>query len=197
MNTASYVSRHTNRRLCHGKHLQCKHWEDSLRSRKSMRRAAPPYATAMRLHHLNPLFMTQIPSRGGRRPKTDPSVNRYVVRFNAEENARFLAMFERSGLESKGAFIKNFIFQKPFKVYTIDENTRVFIDKLSSLNSLFRTLGVSYDNVIKTLRENFTEKKAMSVLYKLEKLTIELIKVNSEIVALAQRFDEQWSLKSR
>ena len=145
-----------------------------------MRRAAPPYATAMRLHHLNPLFMTQITSRGGRRPKTDPSVNRYVVRFNAE-----------------GAFIKNFIFQKPFKVYTIDENTRVFIDKLSSLNSLFRTLGVSYDNVIKTLRENFTEKKAMSALYKLEKLTIELIKVNSEIVALAQRFDEQWSLKSR
>lgn len=73
----------------------------------------------------------------------------------------------------------------------------MFIDKLSSLNSLFRTLGVSYDNVIKTLRENFTEKKAMSALYKLEKLTIELIKVNSGIVALAQRFDEQWSLKSR
>ena len=82
-------------------------------------------------------------------------------------------------------------------VYTLNENTRVFIDKLSSLNSLFRTLGVSYDNVIKTLRENFTEKKAMSALYKLEKLTIELIKVNSGIVALAQRFDEQWSLKSR
>ena len=99
--------------------------------------------------------------------------------------------------ESKGAFIRNFIFQKPFKVYTIDENTRVFIDKLSSFNSLFRTLGVSYDTVVKTLRENFTEKKAMSALYKLEKLTIELVKVNSEIVALAQKFDEQWSLKSR
>lgn len=141
--------------------------------------------------------MTQIPSRGGRRPKTDPSVNRYVVRFNAEENARFLAMFERSGLESKGAFIKNFIFQKPFKVYTIDENTRVFIDKLSSFNSLFRTLGISYDNVVKTLRDNFTEKKAMAALYKLEQLTIDLIRINGEIVDLARKFDEQWSLKSR
>lgn len=141
--------------------------------------------------------MTQITSRGGRRPKTDPSVNRYVVRFNAEENARFLAMFERSGIESKGAFIKNFIFQKPFKVYTIDENTRVFIDKLSSFNSLFRTLGVSYDTLVKTLRENFTEKKALSALYKLEKLTKELISVNSEIVALARKFDEEWSRKSR
>lgn len=141
--------------------------------------------------------MTQIPSRGGRRPKTDPSVNRYVVRFNAEENARFLAMFERSGLESKGAFIKNFIFQKPFKVYTIDENTRVFIDKLSSFNSLFRTLGISYDNVVKILRDNFTEKKAMAALYKLEQLTIDLIRINGEIVDLARKFDEQWSLKSR
>ena len=141
--------------------------------------------------------MTQIPSRGGRRPKIDPSVNRYVVRFNAEENARFLAMFERSGLESKGAFIKNFIFQKPFKVYTIDENTRVFIDKLSSFNSLFRTLGILYDNVVKTLRENFTEKKAMAALYKLEQLTIDLIRINGEIVDLARKFDEQWSLKSR
>lgn len=141
--------------------------------------------------------MTQIPNRGGRRPKTDPSVNRYVVRFNAEENARFLAMFERSGLESKGAFIKNFIFQKPFKVYTIDENTRVFIDKLSSFNSLFRTLGISYDNVVKTLRDNFTEKKAMAALYKLEQLTIDLIRINGEIVDLARKFDEQWSLKSR
>lgn len=141
--------------------------------------------------------MTQIPSRGGRRPKTDPSVNRYVVRFNAEENARFLAMFERSGLESKGAFIKNFIFQKPFKVYTIDENTRVFIDKLSSFNSLFRTLGISYDNVVKALRDNFTEKKAMAALYKLEQLTIDLIRINGEIVDLAHKFDEQWSLKSR
>lgn len=141
--------------------------------------------------------MTQIPSRGGRRPKTDPSVNRYVVRFNAEENARFLTMFERSGLESKGAFIKNFIFQKPFKVYTIDENTRVFIDKLSSFNSLFRTLGISYDNVVKTLRDNFTEKKAMAALYKLEQLTIDLIRINGEIVDLARKFDEQWSLKSR
>ena len=151
--------------------------------------------SAMRHHHLIHISMTQISSRGGRRPKTDPSVNRYVVRFNAEENAKFLAMFDRSGLESRGAFIKNFIFQKPFKVYTIDENTRVFVDKLSSFNSLFRTLGVSYDNVVKTLRENFTEKKAMSALYKLEKLTVELIKVNSEIVALAQKFDGQWSQK--
>ena len=50
---------------------------------------------------------------------------------------------------------------------------------------------------MKTLRENFTEKKAMAVLAKLEAHTIELVKTNREIVALAKMFDERWSLKSQ
>jgi hypothetical protein len=56
---------------------------------------------------------------------------------------------------------------------------------------------VDYDLLVKTLRENFTEKKAMAALYKLEQLTVELVKLNREIVALARKFDEQWSQKYR
>lgn len=36
------------------------------------------------------IFMGKYSTNGGRRPKADLSVNRYAVRFNAEENARFL-----------------------------------------------------------------------------------------------------------
>ena len=50
--------------------------------------------------------------------------------------------------------------------------------------------------MVKTLRENFTEKKAMAALYKLEKITIELVKLNREIVALANKFDERWLQKN-
>ena len=85
---------------------------------------------------------------------------------------------------------------KPFKVFVIDENTRIFIDKLSSLNAHYRTLVVDYDTLVRTLRENFTEKKAMKALYQLEQKTIELVKTNREIVALAKEFDEKWSQKS-
>lgn len=106
-------------------------------------------------------------------------------------------MFDKAQALNKASFIKNLIFGKPFKVFTVDENTRVFIDKLSSLNALYRTLGVDYDFLVKTLRENFTEKKAMAALYKLEQLTVELVKLNREIVALARKFDEQWSQKYR
>ena len=94
------------------------------------------------------------------------------------------------------SFIKNFLFQKPFKVFTIDENTRIFIDKLAGFNSTYRTIGVSYDTLVRTLRENFTEKKALATIVELEKLTIRLVSISQDIVDLAKKFDEQWSKKS-
>ena len=57
--------------------------------------------------------------------------------------------------------------------------------------------GVNYDLVVKELRANFTEKKAMTLLYKLEKATIEMAKITADVRALSLQFDEQWSLKSR
>ncbi len=141
--------------------------------------------------------MSKNSSHGGRRPKVDPSVNRYVVRFNAEENARFLAMYEQSEADNKAAFIKHFLFQKPFKVFYVDENTRIFIDRLSGFNSLYRTIGVSYDNLVATLNQNFTEKKASAALEEIKKLMIRLISVSQDIAALAQKFDEEWLQKSR
>lgn len=132
----------------------------------------------------------------GRKPKLDPTVFRCTVNFNAQEHAKLIAMHERSGVESMAAFIKMQFFGKPFKVFVIDENTRKFIDRLSALNSQYRTLGVSYDTLIKTLRENFTEKKAMTALYRLEQYTKELARINRQIVDLANKFDEQWLLKS-
>ncbi|WP_347283338.1 MobA protein [Bacteroides caecimuris] len=111
----------------------------------------------------------------GRRPKADPSVNRYVVRFNVEENARFLSMFEQSEAVNKAVFIKNFIFQKPFKIFVVNENTRIFINQLSSLNALYRTYGVSYNTLVKTLRENFSEKKGNAAIERLREATMRLV----------------------
>lgn len=140
--------------------------------------------------------MKQSFNQGGRPHKINPSVHRYVVRFDAAENALFLSQFEKSGAINKATFIKSVLLGKPFKVFVIDENTRVFIDKLSSLNSDYRTLVVEYDTLVKTLRENFTEKKAMKALYQLEQKTVALVRTNREIVALAREFDARWSQKS-
>ena len=116
--------------------------------------------------------MKQNFKKAGRHPKIDPTAFRCSVNFSASEQALLLSMHDKSGISSLSAFIKMQIFGKPFKVFVVDENTRIFIDKLSSLNSHYRTVAIDYDLLLKTLRENFTEKKAMAVLAKLEAHTI-------------------------
>ena len=166
--------------------------------RQSWRTISTPAVTFL-WYYAMPLliFMSKKLTNGGRKPKIDPSVNRYVVRFNAEENAKFLAMFEKSKADNKAAFIKHFLFQKPFKVFYIDENTRIFIDRLSGFNSLYRTIGVSYDNLVSAIRQNFSEKRATAEIAELKKLMIRLIGVSQDIADLAKKFDAQWSQKSQ
>ncbi|AEA21864.1 hypothetical protein HMPREF9137_2252 [Prevotella denticola F0289] len=42
------------------------------------------------------------------------------------------------------------------------------------------------------MKSNFTEKKAFSMLTKLEKLTLELAIIGGEIVQLTRKFQEKW-----
>lgn len=140
--------------------------------------------------------MKQNPRNAGRHPKIDTTAFRCSVNFTASEHALFQTLHEKSGVSSLSSFIKMQLFGKPFKVFTVDENTRIFIDRLSGLNARYRNICTDYDLVVKTLRENFNEKKAMKALYQLERHTIELVKLNREIVALAREFDERWLLKS-
>ena len=140
--------------------------------------------------------MKQNPINAGRHPNIDTTALRCSVNFTASEHALFQTLHEKSGVSSLSSFIKMQLFGKPFKVFTVDENTRIFIDRLSGLNARYRNICTDYDLVVKTLRENFNEKKAMKALYQLERHTIELVKLNREIVALATEFDERWLLKS-
>lgn len=142
-------------------------------------------------------IMGKYSNKGGRPPKIEATEFRCSVNFSAAEHAALMSMYEQTGAYSMSSFIKNQIFQKPFKVFYFDENTRVFIDQLAGFNSLYRTFGVSYDNVVKTLYMNFTEKKAVAALAELKKLTMKLVSLNQDIVALAQKFDERWSQKSQ
>ena len=51
----------------------------------------------------------------GRKPKNDPAVHRYSINLNAEENTKFLALFDQSGMNVKAHFITACIFQKTVK----------------------------------------------------------------------------------
>jgi len=137
------------------------------------------------------------PNNAGRHPKLDPIAFRCSVNFNAMEQVQLEAMHQKSGVESMSAFIKLLIFGKPFKVFYVDQNSRIFIDKLSDLNAQYRTIGVAYDQAVKALREHFTEKRANAMVKELVSFTKNLVGVSHKIVELAEKFDSEWLQKYR
>lgn len=126
----------------------------------------------------------------------NPKTHCVMVRFDDEEHARFLTMYERSGEYAKAVFIKARVFGEEFKVIQVDNSYPEYYAKLSDLHAQYRRIGVNYNQVVKELKSRFSEKKAMALLYKLEGITRELVTVSREILALTQKFEEQWSQKS-
>lgn len=131
----------------------------------------------------------------GRIPKKDPATNNYMVRLNSEDNARFLTLFEQSGMRTKAHFIVARIFNKEFKVISINKAAVDYYTRLTSLYSQFRAIGVNYNQVVKALNSNFTEKKALAFLYRLEKQTMELVALNRQIIELTKEFEHKWLQK--
>ncbi len=141
--------------------------------------------------------MTNLFCKGGRPPVANKCSHHVKVSFDDLEWDALTRMMEKADETVRATFIKRLIFGKPFKVLTTDRSLAVYCAKLSEFFAQYRTVGVNYDLVVKELRANFTEKKAMTLLYKLEKATIEMAKITADVRALSLQFDEQWSLKSR
>ena len=133
--------------------------------------------------------------KGGRSPKTNPANFRYSVNFTAVEHAQFLTLFEQSGLQSKARFIAARVFGDEFRVVKIDRSAMEYVTKLTSFYAQFRSVGVNYNQVVKELHSNFSEKKALALLYKLEKVTIELVETGKKIQELSEEFKEKWLQK--
>lgn len=125
----------------------------------------------------------------GRRLKEDPAKFRYTISFNQEEHSRFLALFDQSGMLVKAHFITSCIFEKTIKTIKIDKGTVDFYMRLTSFHSQFRSVGVNYNQIVKLLYKNFSEKKASAYLYKLEKQTIEMVVLCQNIIQLMEEFE--------
>ena len=127
--------------------------------------------------------------KGGRNPKTDPSIHRYVFRLTDQENAKFLSLFEASGLDNKARFITSVLFEKQIKTVKVDIAAMDYYMRLTTLYGQFRAVGVNYNQIVKILYRNFSEKKAAAYLFKLEKQTIELAQLCRDIAQLTTEFE--------
>ena len=131
----------------------------------------------------------------GRKPKSDPAVHRYVVRLNSEENGRFNIQFQKSGLKEHSKFIKAMLFGHEIKVVKIDKATMDYYIRLTEFHKQFQAVGNNYNQVVRAIKTNFGEKRAMSLLYKLEKMTLELMLLNKKVIALTEEYQKKWLQK--
>ena len=83
------------------------------------------------------------PGGAGRKPKADPAVFRYSISFNAIDHARFLALFDQSGMRTKAHFITARIFGEPFKMIKIDKGAVEYYTRLTALYSQYRGIAVN------------------------------------------------------
>lgn len=129
--------------------------------------------------------------RTGRRPKTDPAKIRYTISLNEVEHSRFLELFDQSGLKVKAHFITSCIFEKTIKTVKVDKGTMDFYMRLTSFHSQFRAVGVNYNQIVKLLYTNFSEKKAAAFLYKLEKNTMEMVNIFKKVIQITEEFEQR------
>ena len=64
--------------------------------------------------------------------------------------------------------------------------------RLTNFYHQFQAIGNNYNQTVKALKTNFSEKRALALLYKLEKTTLELIILSKKIIALTKEYEERW-----
>lgn len=128
----------------------------------------------------------------GRRPKADPCRHRYAFNLNDEDNARFLAMYDASGLTCKARFIVSCIFGRPLRVVRIDKAAMDYYIRLTEIHSRYRAVGVNYNQIVRALKTNFGEKRGLQMLYRLEKKTVELVVLTRQVVQLTEEFERKY-----
>lgn len=121
----------------------------------------------------------------GRKPKLNPCTHCIMVRFNDEEYARFMARYKESGVYAKAVFCKSMVFGESFRVIKENEKMRPFSEKLNGYLAQFRTLATVYNQIVKEMHVNFSERRMMALMQRLEKTTKEMTALAKDVISLA------------
>jgi hypothetical protein len=106
-------------------------------------------------------------------------------------------LFQRSGLKEKAKFIRAMLFSREMKVVKIDKATMDYYIRLTNFYNQFQAIGNNYNQTTRAVKNNFGDKRAHQLLYKLEQRTIELVVISKEIIRLTQEFEFQYLNKKQ
>ena len=129
--------------------------------------------------------------KGGRKPKNDRANYRYTVNFTEMENVRFLALLRQSETKGISKFIAAMIFGREMKIVRIDKATVDYYMRLTNFYSQYQAVGVNYNQTVKAIKTNFSEKRALVLLRQLEKATFELVATNKKVMELTGEFEKK------
>ena len=94
-------------------------------------------------------------------------------------------------MQNKSKFIRALIFGRHMKVVKIDKAAHDYFVRLTHFYTQYQMIGNNYNQVVKALKTNFSEKRALSLLYKLEKETLQLVIISNKIIELTKEFEEK------
>jgi len=78
------------------------------------------------------------------------------------------------------------------KPVNIDKGAVGFYLRLTSFHRQFRSVGVNYNQLVKILNANFSEKKALAYRNKLEEQTVEMIALFKKMVEITEDFERNY-----
>lgn len=73
----------------------------------------------------------------------------------------------------------------------IDKAAYDYYNRLTSLFTLMRSVGVNYNQVTKAVHTNFNERRAVALLARLEKYTGELQTLDRSVIELTRQFEQK------
>ena len=134
---------------------------------------------------------SQKTGKGGRKPKNDKANYRYTVNFTEMENAKFMTLLRQSEMKGISKFIAAMIFGREMKIVRIDKATADYFMRLTNFYSQYQAVGVNYNQTVKAIKTNFSEKRALVLLRQLEKATFELVVTNKKVMELTKEFEQK------
>ena len=79
----------------------------------------------------------------------------------------------------------------------IDKATMDYYVRLTNFYHQFQAIGNNYNQTVKAVKSNFSDKRALALLYKLEKITMELVVLSRQIIALTREYEEKYLNRNR
>lgn len=124
-------------------------------------------------------------------PAATPSY-RYYLRLGEKDNARFLNLYEQSGAKTKSDFIRNRLFQTPFRVISHDASAVDFYVRLTQINAQIRKIGVLYNQAVRPINAYHSVKTAHALLQKVVAYQENIALLLEKSIRLTEEFNTKW-----